>query len=132
MIDCPFCEILEAVLGNDLAYARYDKFPVTPGHLLILPRRHVKTWFDARPEEQRALLALLDEGKRLLDSLHHPAGYNIGINVGEVGGQTVMHLHVHLIPRYRGDCADPRGGVRGVIPTRQSYPATGTYGRETS
>lgn len=125
MTDCPFCSSRDAVLGNALAYARYDKFPVTPGHLLVLPLRHVETWFDARRDERLALLALVDEGKRLLDRLYQPAGYNIGINVGAVAGQTVMHLHVHLIPRYRGDCVDPRGGVRGVIPARQSYPSAG-------
>ena len=77
-----------------------------------------------------ALLGLLDEAKRMLDERRAPDGYNIGINVGEVAGQTIMHLHIHLIPRYRGDCANPRGGVRGVIPSRQSYPhAGGSDGR---
>ncbi len=118
---CPFCATEGAVLGNDLAYARLDKYPVTPGHLLILPRRHVATWFDANADERQALLALLEQGRRLLDEQHAPDGYNIGINVGEAAGQTVMHLHVHLIPRYRGDVANPRGGVRGVIPSRQNY-----------
>jgi diadenosine tetraphosphate (Ap4A) HIT family hydrolase len=125
MSDCPFCASGDAVLENELAYARYDKYPVTPGHLLVLPRRHVATWFEASAEEQRALLGLVEAGKRLLDDLHRPDGYNIGINMGEAAGQTVMHLHVHLIPRYRGDTPDPRGGVRGVIPARQSYPLSG-------
>jgi diadenosine tetraphosphate (Ap4A) HIT family hydrolase len=118
---CPFCCYDDAVLRNALAYARFDKYPVTKGHLLILPLRHVAIWFDATAEERAALLALVDEGKRLLDERHAPDGYNIGINVGEASGQTVMHLHVHLIPRYRGDVPDPRGGVRGVIPQRQNY-----------
>ena len=118
---CPFCTDDEAVLRNHLAYARFDKFPVTPGHLLILPRRHVPTWFDAPIEEKLALLDLLEACKRLLDAEHAPAGYNIGINVGEAAGQTVMHLHLHLIPRYHGDVSNPRGGVRGVIPARQNY-----------
>jgi diadenosine tetraphosphate (Ap4A) HIT family hydrolase len=119
---CPFCAFEDAVLRSELAYARFDKYPVTEGHLLILPLRHVATWFEATADERAALLALVDEGKRMLDERHAPDGYNIGINVGVAAGQTVMHLHVHLIPRYRGDVADPRGGVRGVIPQRQHYP----------
>jgi fluoride exporter len=118
---CPFCQTDSAVLGNALAYARFDRNPVSPGHLLILPRRHVATWFDASRDEQHAMLALLDEAKDLLDARHGPDGYNFGANVGEAAGQTVMHLHLHLIPRYRGDVEQPRGGVRGVIPTRQNY-----------
>lgn len=125
MRDCPFCNCDEAVLRNDLAYARYDKYPVNPGHLLVLPLRHVASWFEATPPERQALLALVEEGKRLLDQRLSPDGYNIGINVGEAAGQTIMHLHIHLIPRHRGDCTNPRGGVRGVIPARQSYPAPG-------
>lgn len=124
---CPFCAVeeVDVVLRTDLAYARFDKHPVNPGHLLILPLRHVPTWFEASPQEKSALMSLLEEGKRMLDDHCAPDGYNIGINVGEVAGQTVMHLHVHLIPRYKGDVEDPRGGVRGVIPARQSYPTGG-------
>ncbi|MBK7663751.1 MAG: HIT family protein [Sterolibacteriaceae bacterium] len=127
MDTCPFCAIeeVEAVLRNDLAYALFDKHPVNPGHLLILSRRHVPTWFEASPEEKSALMSLVEEGKRMLDNHRAPDGYNIGINVGDVAGQTVMHLHVHLIPRYRGDVENPRGGVRGVVPARQSYPTEG-------
>jgi diadenosine tetraphosphate (Ap4A) HIT family hydrolase len=125
MRDCAFCSFDEAVLHNELAYARFDRYPVSPGHLLVLTLRHVATWFEATDEERAALLALIDEGKRLLDERHAPDGYNIGINVGEAAGQTVVHLHVHLIPRYRGDVADPRGGVRGVIPQQQHYPTGG-------
>lgn len=122
MSACPFCAADHAVLKNDLAYACFDKYPVNRGHLLLLPFRHVATWFDASPEELHALLALVDAGKRYLDAKFQPDGYNLGVNVGEAAGQTIPHLHVHLIPRYRGDCAEPRGGVRGVIPSRQSYP----------
>jgi len=127
MDTCPFCAIedVEPVLRNDLAYALYDRYPVNPGHLLILSRRHVPTWFEASPEEKSALLSLVEEGKRMLDNHRAPDGYNIGINVGAVAGQTVMHLHVHLIPRFRGDVENPRGGVRGVVPARQSYPTEG-------
>src|SRR5512143_97536 len=89
----------------------------------MLPRRHVPTWFDASTEERAAITAAIDQGRELLASRHHPDGFNIGINVGEAAGQTVFHLHVHLIPRYSGDVADPRGGVRHVIPCKGRYPA---------
>ena len=120
---CPFCNpsLEEIVLANDLCYARYDKFPVNPGHLLLIPFRHIPTLFEATDEEQAALLALVRAAKDLLDDRFHPDGYNIGVNVGTAAGQTVMHLHVHVIPRYAGDMEDPRGGVRGVIPERRGY-----------
>jgi len=119
---CPFCAADgDVVLRNSHAYARYDKYPVTPGHLLLIPFRHVASYFDTTDEERAALLQLLHEAKALLDDSHAPTGYNIGINVGEVAGQTIPHVHMHLIPRYQGDVAYPRGGVRGVIPARQSY-----------
>jgi len=122
-LTCPFCNPLneEVVLANDLCYARYDKYPVSPGHLLLIPFRHVPTLFDATDAEQIALLALIREAKTLLDEQSHPDGYNVGVNVGKAAGQTVMHLHVHLIPRYAGDVADPRGGVRGAIPEKRKY-----------
>ena len=122
-LTCPFCNPPEEeiVLANDLCYARYDKYPVSPGHLLLIPFRHVAGLFDATDDEQAALLALVREAKTLLDEHFHPDGYNIGVNVRAAAGQTVMHLHVHVIPRYAGDVADPRGGVRGVIPERQGY-----------
>ncbi|HOB44012.1 MAG TPA: HIT family protein [Bacillota bacterium] len=120
---CPFCNpsLEEIVLANDLCYARYDKFPVNPGHLLLIPFRHVAGFFEATDEEQAALLTLVREAKRLLDERFHPDGYNIGVNVGTAAGQSVMHLHVHVIPRYAGDMEDPRGGVRGVIPEMRGY-----------
>ncbi len=126
---CPFCEDQSSPLtANELTFACFDKYPVNQGHLLILPRRHVATWFEATAEEKASLLVLLDESKRLLDERFAPDGYNIGVNVGEAAGQTIAHLHVHLIPRYLGDCPNPRGGVRGVIPGRQSYPAEAVGG----
>lgn len=121
MHHCPFCDATDPLLANELAYARFDRYPVTPGHLLILPRRHVASFFETTPEEQAALWSLLFEAKRLLDESRAPHGYNVGVNVGEVAGQTIMHVHLHLIPRYRGDVESPRGGVRGVIPSKQSY-----------
>ncbi|MDP1610417.1 MAG: HIT family protein [Sulfuritalea sp.] len=118
---CRFCGHAPTILQNGLAFAVFDSTPVNPGHLLLLPHRHVATWFEATADEHSALLDLLEAGREMLEARYRPDGYNIGINVGEAGGQTVMHLHVHLIPRYRGDCANPRGGVRGVIPARQNY-----------
>ncbi len=119
-----FTEIPESawVASNDLAFAIRDRFPVSPGHTLIIPKRVVPTWFDATPDEQAALLALVNEVRLQLDTLSpKPDGYNVGFNAGEAAGQTVMHLHVHVIPRYRGDMDDPRGGVRHVIPSKGNY-----------
>ena len=118
---CPFCQPTELLHENHLAYVIRDKFPVNPGHLLILPRRHVADWFETTPAERIALFELADTAKAWLDHEFHPDGYNLGINVGEAAGQTIFHVHLHLIPRYRGDVPDPRGGVRGVIPSKQNY-----------
>lgn len=123
-MECFFCKCLkeeELLLENDLAYARYDDFPVSKGHLEVIPKRHVKDWWEATNEERMAIITLLDEAKKIVDEKYHPDGYNIGMNLGEMAGQSVMHLHVHLIPRYKGDVENPRGGVRGVIPNKQNY-----------
>ncbi len=119
--DCPFCHPPGILFENELAYVIQDGYPVNPGHLLIIPKRHVADFFRTSGAEKAALLSLLDDAKQYLDAKHAPAGYNVGINVGEVAGQTIQHVHLHLIPRYRGDTENPRGGVRGVIPSRQSY-----------
>jgi diadenosine tetraphosphate (Ap4A) HIT family hydrolase len=119
--NCPFCHPDSVLFGSELAYVKQDKFPVNPGHLLIIPRRHVADFFLTTEEEKAAMLSLLDKAKIFIDGKHAPAGYNVGVNVGEVAGQTVMHVHMHLIPRYQGDLENPRGGVRGVIPSKQSY-----------
>jgi len=117
---CPFCEC-DSIIDGELAYARYDKFPVSKGHCLIIPKRHVKTWFDMSKEEQTEAFELIDQIKALLDEKYSPDGYNIGMNCGEAAGQTIPHAHLHVIPRYKGDMENPRGGVRGVIPEKQSY-----------
>lgn len=124
-MDSPFLAVPESewIASNALAFAIFDRFPVSPGHALVVPRRLVATWFDATSDEQRALLDLVDVVRRRLDRDLHPDGYNLGTNAGEAAGQTVMHLHLHLIPRYRGDMGDPRGGVRHVIPSRGNYLA---------
>lgn len=121
---CPFCTLIPdaIVLENDLAKAFYDKYPVHEGHLLIVPKRHAETYFDVTPEEILAIHELVKQGKELIDEEHSPDGYNIGVNVGSYGGQTVMHLHFHLIPRYKGDVDDPRGGIRKAIPNLVPYP----------
>lgn len=122
---CPFCNLdaERIVFEEDLLVAIWDGFPVSEGHLLIIPKRHVPSWFDATEEEQRALTAAISLGRSVIESDCHPDGFNIGINVGAVAGQTVPHLHLHLIPRYQGDVPDPRGGVRHVIPTKGNYLA---------
>lgn len=109
------------VASNALAFAIRDGFPVSPGHTLVIPRREVSSWFEATREEQLAILDLVDTVKAQLDATLAPAGYNLGINVGPAAGQTVFHLHVHVIPRYLGDVADPRGGVRHVIASKGNY-----------
>ena len=111
------------VAESELAFAIRDRYPVTEGHTLVVPKRLVETWFDASRDEQRAIFDLVDEVKRQLDAELSPDGYNVGFNAGDAAGQTVMHLHVHVIPRYRGDMDDPRGGVRHVIPSRGNYLA---------
>jgi len=108
----------EVVLQGRLWYARWERYPVSPGHLLLIPCRHVASLFEATEEE---MTGLLQEAKAMIDEKFHPDGYNVGVNCGEAAGQTVMHLHIHLVPRYRGDMNDPRGGVRGVIPERRVY-----------
>ncbi|MCY1017196.1 DEAD/DEAH box helicase family protein [Pyxidicoccus sp. MSG2] len=119
----PFLSIPESqwVASNAFAFAIRDRFPVSPGHTLVIPRRLVATWFEATAEEQRALFELVEVVRRGLEAELHPHGYNIGINVGAAAGQTVFHLHVHVIPRFEGDMADPRGGVRHVIPGKGNY-----------
>ena len=119
--ECIFCKMKDYILENELAYATYDKYPVGKGHMLFIPKRHVKDFFDITKEEREAIFELIDEGKKLLDKKYSPDSYNVGINCGEHAGQTIMHVHVHLIPRYIGDIKDPTGGVRGVIPYKMKY-----------
>ena len=118
---CPFCKAGPVVLKNRLAFALYDRSPVTPGHLLLIPWRHVSDWFETTDEERRDLFSLADEARALLLRERKPDGFNLGVNVGQAAGQTVFHVHLHLIPRYEGDVAKPRGGVRSVIPAKQNY-----------
>lgn len=120
---CAFCTLpaSRVVDQNEHAIWIRDGFPVSPGHSLIIPKRHVCSFFEVSPEERAALLELLDQAKEAAVTEFHPDGFNIGINDGAAAGQTVPHLHIHLIPRFNGDIADPRGGVRWVIPDKADY-----------
>jgi diadenosine tetraphosphate (Ap4A) HIT family hydrolase len=120
---CPFCrpEPERIVVQNALALAMRDTYPLTPGHTLIVPRRHVASWLAASPEERAAITELIAEVEQQLTDELHPDGYNVGINDGQAAGQTIMHLHLHVIPRRRGDCPDPRGGIRWILPKRADY-----------
>jgi diadenosine tetraphosphate (Ap4A) HIT family hydrolase len=124
---CIFCNISKdkVIAENDLALAFFDGYPVNEGHTLIIPKRHVETYFDATQEEKNAMSLLLAEVKERLDEEFGPDGYNIGVNVGAAGGQTIFHLHVHLIPRYAGDVPDPRGGVRKIKKSLVPYAEEG-------
>lgn len=124
---CPFCDILndvvsrEIIASNDLAFCIADGFPVTNGHSLIIPKRHVGSFFEITEEERIALFELLNQVKLKIDSEYSPDSFNIGINDGPAAGQTVPHLHIHLIPRYKDDSTDPRGGVRWIVPEKADY-----------
>jgi ATP adenylyltransferase len=121
---CVFCTIAprQVIAANALAFAVRDTSPVTALHTLILPRRHVPSYFDLDAKERHAIDRLIERIRRqIVVSDGSVAGFNIGINVGEAAGQTIFHCHTHLIPRRVGDVANPRGGVRGVIPEKQSY-----------
>ena len=121
---CLFCEFLKnkkIAAENDLAFAIFDGFPVNPGHVLVIPKRHVANYFELTSAEVLAINGLLNKMKAEVEAKFHPDGYNIGVNVGADAGQSIFHVHVHLIPRYKGDVESPRGGVRGVIPSKRSY-----------
>jgi diadenosine tetraphosphate (Ap4A) HIT family hydrolase len=120
---CPFCSLPAARIIGENEYAMWfrDGYPVSPGHSLIVPKRHTGSFFTLSEQERLALLALLDQAKAAAEAELRPDGYNIGINDGPAAGQTVPHLHIHLIPRFEGDQADPRGGVRWVIPEKADY-----------
>ena len=123
LTSCPFCTLdpSRIILSNDHAIAIRDGFPVSEGHTLIIPKSHITSLFEATTEEQAALLDLLGLARKQLQDELRPDGFNIGINDGTAAGQTVMHLHIHLIPRYAGDQPDPRGGVRWIFPDKAAY-----------
>jgi ATP adenylyltransferase len=124
MEDCIFCNLEASRIEdeNELFLVIKDLYPVTEGHTLIIPKRHVSSFFELTDEEQSSFLEMLHLQKQKLASMDETiTGFNVGINDGEDAGQTVMHCHIHLIPRRKGDMENPRGGVRGVIPEKQSY-----------
>lgn len=122
-MSCPFCSLPpeRIVAANQAGWMVRDGYPVSPGHTLIISRRHVGSFFELSEEERAGMFSLLEKAKVELHASHGPQGYNIGINDGPVAGQTVPHLHIHLIPRYAGDVPDPRGGVRWVIADKAKY-----------
>ncbi len=126
MDKCLFCNIYESpknkiIAESSLAFAIYDGFPVNEGHILVIPKRHFGSFFDATEQEINEIYDLLNKCKAILDNKYHPTGYNVGVNVGYDGGQTIMHLHIHLIPRYKGDVENPRGGIRKLKPQLVYY-----------
>ncbi len=119
---CPFCILQrEKIIETELSFAIYDGFPVNEGHVLVIPKRHTASYFDLSDEEKKDAILLLDKVKEKIEKKYKPEGYNIGININETAGQTIPHVHIHLIPRYIGDVKEPRGGVRGVIPEKKNY-----------
>lgn len=122
-LDCPFCSLpADRVAKSGECFVAFaDAYPVAPGHTLLAPRRHVASFFDTTSDERAELLFLLDWCRQDLLARYRATGFNIGINDGRSAGQTVMHLHVHLIPRYDGDKRDPRGGVRWIFPEKADY-----------
>ena len=121
---CLFCNIKESGLAkeNDLAYASYDSYPVSEGHCLIIPKRHVKDYFDLSNDEIIACNDLIKEIKNeIIEKDNSVKGFNIGSNAGKISGQSILHCHIHLIPRREGDVENPQGGVRSVIPSKQHY-----------
>ena len=117
---CELCTPEMVLIEDELAYVRYDNNSLSKGHVLAVPRRHVADFFDMTAEEKAAILALLDRAKAHIAREHSPDGYNIGVNIGKAGGQSRMHVHVHLIPRYAGDVPNPSGGIRCVLAKRET------------
>jgi len=122
-MSCVFCRTsgLEVWKKTRFGLALHDRYPVSEGHTLIVPHRHVESFFDLSFEEQSDLLRLVVKCRNELIRTHEPSGFNVGVNDGVTAGQTVLHAHIHLIPRYQGDQDDPRGGVRFVLPDKAPY-----------
>lgn len=119
---CLFCRDAKGVsLKNELAYSARDSYAVSPGHTVVIPKRHVASFFDLTPEEVSACMELITEERKLIDAEFNPDGYNIGVNIGPAAGQSIFHVHIHIIPRYEGDVKNPQGGVRHVLPHKAHY-----------
>jgi diadenosine tetraphosphate (Ap4A) HIT family hydrolase len=119
---CLFCTARDVTREHALAWATRDTYPVSPGHTLVIPRRHCADFFELTPEEMAACMALLVAEQRVLAAELKPDGYNVGVNVGRAGGQSILHVHLHLIPRFAGDADNPQGGVRRILPLKADYP----------
>jgi diadenosine tetraphosphate (Ap4A) HIT family hydrolase len=120
--ECIFCNIQKkSIKENENCVSFSDNFPISRGHVLIIPKRHVSSYFELTDEERSDCWILVNEMKTYLQKKFNPAGFNIGINNGEAAGQTIMHCHIHLIPRYLGDVVNPKGGIRHVIPGKGYY-----------
>ncbi len=119
---CLFCTPRGVTERNEFAYSARDSYPVSPGHSLVIPLRHCASFFELRPDEAAACFDLLQLEQHVLENEYHPDGYNIGVNVGSAGGQSIHHVHFHLIPRYLGDHPRPQGGVRHILPEKAHYP----------
>ena len=119
---CLFCKDPRGVLSvHELAYSANDTYPVSPGHTLVIPKRHVASFFDLTQDEVAACMDLINAEKKRIDGEFKPDGYNIGVNVGPAAGQSIFHVHIHIIPRYKGDVENPQGGVRHVITGNAHY-----------
>lgn len=117
---CLFCTDPRGVsLTGELAYSARDTYAASPGHTLVIPKRHVASFFELTPDEIEECMSLINKEKKIIDEEFHPDGYNIGVNVGQAAGQSIMHVHIHIIPRYKGDVENPQGGVRHV--TRKGH-----------
>lgn len=121
--NCPFCNISKnrILFENEKAFAIFDQYPVSPGHTLIISKSHYVNYFELPKSEQVLCWNLVNTIKENIEEVYSPDGYNIGININESAGQTINHVHIHIIPRYKGDEINPEGGVRGVIPGKKSY-----------
>jgi diadenosine tetraphosphate (Ap4A) HIT family hydrolase len=123
---CLFCTARGVTRENALAWATRDTYPVSPGHTLIIPRRHCADFFELTADELAACMELLLAEQRAIATETRPDGYNVGVNVGPAGGQSIRHVHIHLIPRYAGDHPRPQGGVRQILPSKADYPRGGS------
>lgn len=122
--DCRFCLTKPSrriMIEGKYGFAAWDRHPASEGHFLVIPYRHFASYFDINDDEREELWSLVAQGREICEEKHHPDGYNIGINVGSAAGQSIHHLHIHVIPRYIGDVENPKGGVRGVIPDKKLY-----------
>lgn len=122
--ECRFCLTKSSrriMIEGRYGFAAWDRHPASEGHFLVIPYRHFASYFDINDEEREELWSLVTQGREMCEEKYHPDGYNIGINVGVAAGQSIHHLHIHVIPRYKGDVEDPKGGVRGVIPQNKLY-----------